>query len=78
MDVRMEIVKLIKFSPKRENMFENIKMRGIIMEESHDDLENNDVVDAPLKIKKFSATRWTMRHVRFICIQENHKALLNL
>ena len=78
MDVCMEIVKLIKFSPKRENMLENLKMRDMIMAESHEDLEDDAEIDTPLKIKKFSHTRWTMRHVGFIRIKENYQALLKL
>ena len=52
MDVCMEIVKLIKFSPKRENMLEDVKMREMLMAESHEDLDKDDD-KAPLKIKKF-------------------------
>ena len=75
--VCMEIAKLIKFSPKRENMLEDIKMREMIMAKSHEDL-NKDYDEAPLKIKKFCSARWTMRHLGFIRIRDNYKALLTL
>ena len=78
MDACMEIVKLIKFSPKRETMLETLKMRDLIMAESHEDLEDNTEIDTPLKIKKFSHARWTMRHVGFTRIKENYQALLKL
>ena len=51
MDVCMESVKIMKFSPKRENMLEDVKMREMTMAESHEDL-NKDYDEAPLKIKK--------------------------
>jgi len=42
MDVCMEIVKLTKFIPKRENMLEDMKMREMTMAESHEDLDKDD------------------------------------
>ena len=37
MDDYLEIVKLIKFSPKRETVLEKRKMKDATMEESHED-----------------------------------------
>ena len=39
-DACLEIVKVIKFSPKRETMIEKIKMKDTKIAESHDDLEH--------------------------------------
>ena len=77
-DACIEIVKLIKFSPKRETMLETLKIRYLIIAESHENLEDNTEIDTPLKIKKFSHTRWAMRHVGFTRIKENYQALLKL
>ena len=50
-DVCMEITKLIKFSPKRENMLKDMKMCEMIMAKSNKDL-NKDYDEALLKINK--------------------------
>ena len=76
-DFCMEIVKLIKFSLKHENMLEDMKMHEMIIAESHEDL-NKDYDEALLKIKKFCLTRRTMWHMGFIRIRDNYKALLTL
>ena len=52
----IEIVKLIEFSPKRENILEDMKMCEMIMAKSYKDL-NKDYNEALLKIKKISSTR---------------------
>ena len=49
--VYIEIVKLIKFSPKYENMLEDMKMHEMIIAESYKDL-NKDYDEALLKINK--------------------------
>ena len=66
----IEIVKLIKFSLKHENMLEDMKICKIIIAESYEDL-NKDYDEVPLKIKKISSIRWTMQYVRFIKIKDN-------
>ena len=73
----LEIVKLKRFSPKRETMLEKMKMKDVMMVESHEDLEDetNPNKNALLRVEKFSCTRWTMRRVGFVRVRENCKAL---
>ena len=84
MDVCLEIIKLIKFSPKREAKLEELKLKDLVETESHEELESNDYGqtngdrERPLKLKKFCTTRWTLRHVGFRRVRENYKALLQL
>ena len=58
-------------------MLEDMKICKIIIAESYEDL-NKDYDEVPLKIKKICSTRWTMRHMGFIRIKDNYKALLRL
>ena len=84
MDVCLEIIKLIKFSPKREAKLEELKLKDLVETESHEELESNDYGqinldrERPLKLKKICTTRWTFRHVGFRRVSENYKALLQL
>ena len=57
MDVCLEIIKLIKFSPKREAKLEELKLKDLVETESHEELESNDYGqtngdrERPLKLK---------------------------
>ena len=53
----LELVKLIKFSPKREAMLEKMKMKEMIMTENYDDLEDETNLNdnAPLRVKNSHA-----------------------
>ena len=51
-----EIILLVKYSPKRENLLENIK--DVIHFES---LRTDDETEVALTLDKLSATRWTFR-----------------
>ena len=49
-----EITKLIKFSPKRENILENMKMADMIIAKSYEDFaDENAKNNAPLHLKNF-------------------------
>ena len=61
-----EVVKLVKFSPKRENLLGEVKSN----------LEEEDATAAGLT--KFSATRWTVRATCFQRVLNNYNALLTL
>ena len=67
MDVSREIVQLIKYSPKRENLL------GVVKENMEED-EAEDVNNPGLA--KFSATRWTVRATCFRRIFENYQSLI--
>lgn len=64
MDTSREIVKLIKLSPKRENILGEIK----------NNIEG-DTEDHVPGLAQFSATRWTVRATCFKRIFENYQAL---
>ena len=61
-----EVVKLVKFSPKRENLLGEVKSN----------LKEEDATAAGLT--KFSATRWTVRATCFQRVLNNYNALLTL
>ena len=64
-----EIVKLVKFSPKRELMLEHIKVNlG----------DENEMTVVASGLTKFSATRWTVRAICFQRILDNYEGLLTL
>lgn len=69
MDNTNEIVKLIKFSPKRENILGDIK------ENLYYEGEEGENVAG---LAKFSATRWTVRAICFQRVLENYEFLLKL
>ena len=62
-----EVVKLIKYSPKRENWLKEIKAN----------MEDEDSRSAA-GVAKFSATRWTVRARCLQSILDNYEAVLNL
>ena len=62
-----EIVKLVKYSPKRKNLLGELKSNLI---------EDDDAKADGLT--KFSATRWTVRAVCFQRVLDNYEALLEL
>ena len=64
MDTSREIVKLIKLSPKRENILGDIRYN----------IEGDTEDHAP-GLAQFSATRWTVRATCFKRIFENYQAL---
>ena len=67
MEIRKEIVQLIKLSPKREQML------GVIKDNLERETDENEEVEPGLA--KFSATRWTVRAVCFKRIFKNYQAL---
>ena len=60
-----EVVKLIKYSPKREHLLGDVKSN--LVEE-----------DEAAGLTKFSATRWTVWAVYFQRVRDNYEALLEL
>lgn len=62
-----EVIKLIKYSPKRETLLKNIKSN----------LDDEDGRCAA-ELAKFSATRWTVRADCLQSILDNYDALLKL
>ena len=64
-----EIVKLVKFSPKRENLLEQIK---------NNVEDDNEMTPISPGLTKFSATRWTVRATCFQRILDNYDELLTL
>ena len=62
-----EIIKLVKFSPKRDS-----HLRKIHEEEYYDDDEHNDMLKT---VRLFSETRWTVRAGSLSSIYENYKEL---
>ena len=68
MDVSREIVQLIKYSPKRENMLGAVK-ENLEQEEADDESK-------PRGLAQFSATRWTVRATCFKRIFQNYEALM--
>ena len=67
MDIGSEIVALVKYSPKRENLLGDIK----------DNIEQ-DFDKASGGLTKLSATRWTVRASCFQRILDNYNALMEL
>ncbi|XP_028407434.1 zinc finger MYM-type protein 1-like [Dendronephthya gigantea] len=66
-----EIVKLVKYSPKRENLFGTLKENL-----QYEDEMDEDAVAGGLT--KFSATRWTVRAICFERVIDNYEVLLKL
>ena len=69
MDNTNETVKLVKFSPKRDNILGDIKANLY-----YEGKEGEDVAG----LAKFSATRWTVRVICFQRVIENYGFLLKL
>ena len=65
-----EIVKLVKFSPKRENLLGQIK--------SNIEMEDEEERISASGLTKFCATRWTLRAICFQRVIDNYDALLKL
>ena len=65
-----EIVKLVKFSPKRENLLGQIK--------SNIEMKVEEEGISASRLTKFCATRWTVRATGFQRVIDNHDALLKL
>ena len=65
-----EIVKLVKFSPKRENLLGQIK--------SNIEMEDEEEGISASGLSKFCATRWTVRATCFQRVIDNYDALLKL
>ncbi|CAB3977444.1 zinc finger MYM-type 1-like [Paramuricea clavata] len=66
-----EIVKLVKYSPKRENLLGELKENL-----QYEDEEEEDAAAAGLT--KFSATRWTVRAICFERVIDNYNVILKL
>ena len=66
-----EIVKLVKYSPKRENLLGKFKKNLY-----YEDGEGEDVVAGGLK--SFSTTRWTVRAICFERVIDNYDAIIKL
>ena len=66
-----EIVKLVKYSPKRENLLGELKKNLY-----YEDGENKDVVAGGLT--SFSTTRWTVRAICFERVIDNYDAIIKL
>ena len=67
---RNEIVKLVKFSLKRENLLGQIK--------SNIEMEDEEEGISASGLSKFCATRWTVRATCFQRVIDNYDALLKL
>ena len=67
MDVSKEIVQLVKYSPKRENIL-GVMKENLEQEEDEDSRSQG--------LAQFSATRWTVRAACFRRIFQNYKALM--
>ena len=67
MDTAGEISVLIKFSPKRDNILENLK----------EQIKNSEQF-IPNKIIKLSTTRWTVRTSALLRIIENYSCIMEL
>ena len=67
MDTAGEIYILIKFSPKREKLLENLK----------EQIKNSEHI-TPNKITEFSTTRWTVRASALLRIIENYSYIMEL
>ena len=65
-----EIVKLVKFSPKRENLLGQIK--------SNIEMEDEEEGISASGLTKFCATRWTVRATCFQRVIDTYDALLKL
>ena len=65
-----EIVKLVKFSPKRENLLGQIK--------SNIEMEDEEEGISASGLTKFCATRWTVGATCFQRVIDNYDALLKL
>ena len=65
-----EIVKLVKFSPKRENLLGQTK--------SNIEMEDEEEGISASGLTKFCATRWTVRVTCFQRVIDNYDALLKL
>ena len=68
-----EIISLVMYPPKRENLLGNIK--GLIHFES---LHNDDEIEVALTLDKVSATRWTVRGNAHKKIESNYLPLMKL
>ena len=68
-----EIVSLVKYSPKRENMLGSIKDL-IYFDSQH---AEDEIVSAPA-LDKLSVTRWTVRGNAYLKIQQNYDPLMKL
>ena len=68
-----EIISLVKYSPKRENLLGNIK--DLIHFES---LHTDDLIEVAPTLDKLSATRWTVRGNANKKIESNYKQLMKL
>ena len=66
-----EIVKFVKYSPKRENLLGEFKKNLY-----YEDGEGEDVVAGGLT--SFSTTRWTVRAICFERVIENYDAIIKL
>ena len=75
MDTISEISILVKYSPKRENILETMKLGEYI--EARNISEEN-AQSPPGKVQQFSFTRWTVRNRAFKAIRENYVYLLQL
>ena len=64
-----EIVKLVKYSPKRENLLQQIK---------NNVGDENEMTAISAGLTKFSATRWAVRATCFQRILDNYEKLLTL
>jgi hypothetical protein len=69
LDIACEIVLLIKYSPKRESILNNIKENLEMEDEEY---------DQPAGITKLSKTRWTVRAICFERILENYDEIMEL
>ncbi|CAB4030796.1 zinc finger MYM-type 1-like [Paramuricea clavata] len=67
-----EIVKLVKYSPKRENLLGELKENLQYKDEEEEDAA------AAAGLTKFSATRWTVRAICFERVIDNYNVILKL
>jgi hypothetical protein len=72
-----EIVKLIKYSPKRENLLGELKENLQYEDKEDEDKEEEDAA-AAAGLTKFSATRWTVRAICFERVIDNYNVILKL
>lgn len=68
MDFIYQLVRLIRFSPKRLNLFENVR-KTIALADNESELTSS--------IRPLCPTRWTVRHSAITSILNNYQALMS-
>lgn len=68
MDFIFNLVQLIKFSPKRQALFDSVQKNIAI---------SNNESSMPAGLRTLCPTRWTVRHSAIDCILKNYEALMS-